>query len=241
MNVGAGIRHGVLHAEDVPLYGSKNTIPNRDKVLKLHKLCKKFLNNVCWSHASMAAVAADPKLVKEVSEILLNGNQEWWGAEVGIETGSPELVRKVMPAKASPFRAEDWPEVVKKAAGVMADSNLVPACTLVVGLPQETDEDILKTIELVEDLKDFESLIVPLFFIPMGKLKDENWFSLEGMSPLHKELLLKCLRHSLHWTKKIMARSYFKGRKGPFLNFIIRLLVWWAEQRTNRLEMTLRN
>jgi radical SAM superfamily enzyme YgiQ (UPF0313 family) len=105
----------------------------------------------------MAAVAADPKLVEEVSEILVDGNQEWWGAEVGIETGSPELIRKVMPAKASPFRAGEWPEVVKTAAGVMADNNLVPACTLMVGLPQETEEDILKTIELVEDLKDLKS------------------------------------------------------------------------------------
>jgi len=56
VNVGAGIRHGVLHAEDIPLYGSKSTVPNRDRVLKLHRLCKRFLDNICWSHTSMAAV-----------------------------------------------------------------------------------------------------------------------------------------------------------------------------------------
>ncbi len=125
---------------------------------------------------------------------------------------------------------------MKTAAGVMADNNLVPACTLVVGLPQETDEDILKTIELVEDLKDFEGLIIPLFFVPMGKLKDENWFRLEEISPLHEELLVKCLRHSLHWAKKIMTRAHPKGVKGPFLNFLINLIIWWADQRTRRLK-----
>jgi hypothetical protein len=72
----------------------------------------------------------------------------------------------------------------------------------------------------------------------MGKLKDENWFSLEEMSPLHEELLLKCLRHSLYWAKKIMTRAYFKGGKGPFLNFLINLLIWWADQRTRKLEMS---
>jgi len=101
VNVKAGIRHGVLHAEDVLLYSSKNTVPNREEVLKLHKLCKRFLSNVSWSHTSMAAIAADPKLIEGVSEILLDGDQEWLGADVGIETGSPDLVRKIMPAKES--------------------------------------------------------------------------------------------------------------------------------------------
>jgi len=211
VNVSAGIKHGVIHAEDVLLYGSRNVIPNREKVLKLHRLCKKHLNSIGWSHTSLAAVATDPKLVKEVGEIMLDDNQEWWGAEIGIETGSPELAKKIMPAKARPFRVEQWPEVVKTAAGIMTDNNLVPACTLITGLPQETEEDVIKTIELIEDLKDFKSLIVPLFFVPMGRLKDKNWFTMEQMNDLQMELLIKCLRHDIYWAKIIM-KSYFKGR-----------------------------
>ena len=211
VNVNAGIKHGIIHAEDVLLYGSRTVIPNREKVLKLHHLCKKHLNSIGWSHTSMAAVATDPKLVKEVSEIILDDNQRWWGAEIGIETGSPELAKKIMPAKARPFRAEQWPEVVKTAAGIMTDNNLVPACTLITGLPQETEEDVIKTIELIEDLKDFKSLIVPLFFVPMGRLKDKNWFTMEQMNDLQMELLIKCLRHDIYWAKIIM-KSYFKGR-----------------------------
>ena len=180
-------------------------------MLKLHRLCKKHLNSIGWSHTSLAAVATDPKLVKEVGEIMLDDNQEWWGAEIGIETGSPELAKKIMPAKARPFRVEQWPEVVKTAAGIMTDNNLVPACTLITGLPQETEEDVIKTIELIEDLKDFKSLIVPLFFVPMGRLKDKNWFTMEQMNDLQMELLIKCLRHDIYWAKIIM-KSYFKGR-----------------------------
>jgi len=47
----------------------------------------------------MAAVAAAPKLVEEVAELIISDKQEWWGAEIGIETGSPELAKKVMPLK----------------------------------------------------------------------------------------------------------------------------------------------
>ena len=242
VNAEAGIRCCILHAEDVLLYGSKDTQPYREKVLKLQKLTKKYYDDVGWSHTSMATVASDPELLEKVAEIIVDGNQEWWGAEIGIETGSPELAKKVMPAKAHPFRAEDWPEVVKTAAGVMSDSNLIPACTLIVGVPQETEEDIIKTIELIDDLQDFKSLIVPLFFVPMGRLKEEDWFRAEDINPLHEELLIKCLRHSLYWAKKIMAKSYFKGGglRGPFLNFLSWFFVRRVERRARKLRVEAR-
>ena len=211
VNTSAGLKYAVIHAEDVLLYGSKSVIPEREKVLKLHQLCKKHVQSLSWSHTSMAAVAADPELVKEVADLILDDKQESWGAEIGIETGSPELAKKIMPAKARPFSPEQWPEVVKTAAGIMADNNLVPACTLITGLPQETEDDVIRTIELLDDLKDFKSLIVPLFFVPLGRLRDDDWFSTEQINDLQVELLVKCLRHDLYWANVIM-KSYFKGK-----------------------------
>ncbi len=211
VNVDAGIRYAMIHAEDVLLYGSKTVMPDREKLLKLHGLCKRYVEELGWSHTSMAAVAVAPELVEEVAELIINDKQEWWGAEIGIETGSPELAKKVMPTKVRPFQPEQWPEVVKTAAGIMTDNNLVPACTLITGLPQETEDDVVKTIELMDDLKDFKSLIVPLFFVPLGRLKDKDGFTMEQMSDLQMELLIKCLRHDIYWTKVIM-KSYFKGK-----------------------------
>ena len=104
----------------------------------------------------------------------------------------------------------------------MTDNNLVPACTLITGLPQETEDDVVKTIALMDDLKDFKSLIVPLFFVPLGKLKDKDWFTMEQMSDLQMELLIKCLKHDIYWTKVIM-KSYFKGK---WYSRILSLLYW---------------
>jgi radical SAM superfamily enzyme YgiQ (UPF0313 family) len=235
VNTNAGIHWGILHAEDVPLYGSKNTTPNRDKILKLHKLCKRLLTGVNWSHASMATVAVDPKLIEELSEIIIDEKQVFWGAEMGIETGSPDLIKKVMPAKAHPFKPEEWPEVVKTAAGIMTDNHLVPACTLITGLPQETEDDVIKSIELVEDLKDFESLIVPLFFVPLGKLKDKDWFKLEQMSDLHRQLLIECLKHDVYWSRVIIS-SYFKGYLYKlFLSPLYKLFIWLVERKAREV------
>ena len=123
--------------------------------------------------ASAGATAHLPQLLRplnffhKLSEIILQ-KQTWWGVEIGIETGSPEIAKKIMPAKAHPFSAENWHDVVVEGMGLMHDNKLVPACTLIVGLPEEKEEDIIKTMDLVDDFKGMRSLIVPLFFVPLG-------------------------------------------------------------------------
>jgi radical SAM superfamily enzyme YgiQ (UPF0313 family) len=203
-------KHVNLHAEDVMLYGSRNTIPDAEKLVKLHEVVVKECDSIGWSHCSLASVAAEPKLLSRISEIILQ-KQSWWGAEIGIETGSPELAKKIMPAKAHPFKPEEWPEVVRTGMGLMHDNKLIPACTLIVGAPEETEDDLNKTIELMDDLKGVRSLIVPLFFVPMGRLKNEDWFRETEMSKLYTELLTKCLNHSLYWIDELIDLA-FAGR-----------------------------
>ncbi len=225
-----GVSSCILHAEDVLLYGQNGVIPDEEKVLKLNELAKKHAEYVTWSHISFAAIDAKPRIIEKTAEILLDEKQKWWGAEMGIETGSARLIKKIMPAKAKPFRPEEYPEIVKQAAGILTDNGMIPACTLITGLPEEEDEDIIKTIELIEDLKDFRSLIVPLFFVPMGKLKDRDWFRREEMSDLHQELFITCMRHDLKWLKKIME-AYFQGKKShaimkPFYVLFTKIIEW---------------
>ena len=40
------------------------------------------------------------------------------------ETGILLLLRKVMPGKEHPFKPEEWPTIVKKAAALMGDNKL---------------------------------------------------------------------------------------------------------------------
>jgi radical SAM superfamily enzyme YgiQ (UPF0313 family) len=198
---------GCLHAEDVMLYASNNTTPNEEKLLKLHDLAVKKYDSLSWSHCSLAAVASAPKTFAKLSEIILQ-KQSWWGVEIGIETGSPEIAKKIMPAKAHPFSSDDWHDVVVDGMGLAHDNLLVPACTLIVGLPEEREEDIKKTMDLVDDLKEMRSLIVPLFFVPLGKLRNENWFTDTKLNDLHKELLIQCAEHDFRWVDKLLDMSF---------------------------------
>ncbi len=95
VNLSSGkVTGACLHSEDVMLYGSNNTVPNEEKILALHKMVMKKVDGISWSHCSLAAVASAPKLFHELSEIILQ-KQTWWGAEVGIETGSARWQRRL--------------------------------------------------------------------------------------------------------------------------------------------------
>ncbi len=226
-----------LHSEDVMLYGSPNAIPNDEKLLKLHQEVMSKVQAISWSHCSLAAVASKPQLVGKLSEIILQ-NQAWWGAEIGLETGSAELAKKIMPAKAFPFKAEEWPQVARQGFGVMHDHKLIPAATLIVGLPEETEDDILRTMELVEDIKDCRSLIVPLFFVPLGRLKDKDWFRKAQVNKLHEELMFLCAEHSLRWVDNLLDMSFKdKGYRVP-LKQLYKVFAGIARRQIRQAEIT---
>ncbi len=224
-----------LHGEDVMLYGSNNIIPDETKLLELHRAVMERIESISWSHCSLAAVASNPKLFVKISELIL-AKQDWWGAEIGIETGSSELAKKIMPAKALPFKAEEWPEVVKQGMGLMHDHRLVPAGTIIVGLPEEREEDLLKTIEMIDELKDCRSLIVPLFFVPLGKLKSEDWFKDTALTELHRELLIQCSEHDFHWMGNLMDMA-FKGKwYSPALKGGYKVFAYIAKRKARQKE-----
>jgi radical SAM superfamily enzyme YgiQ (UPF0313 family) len=233
-----GVNMCCLHAEDVMLYGSRNTVPDEAKLIRLHELVMRSCDSISWSHCSLAAVASNPKLFARISEII-RARQAWWGAEVGIETGSPAIAKKIMPAKAHPFKAEEWPEVVKTGMGVMHDNLMVPACTLIVGLPEEREEDLLQTMELVDDLKGCRSLIVPLFFVPLGRLKSRDWFKKAEMNDLHKQLLFQCAEHDFRWVDDLINLSFAGKWYVRFLREFYKVFAGIAKRKARQVEVNM--
>ncbi len=236
-----GIKDAIIHSEDVLLYGAKPPsyiIPNEEKLLKLHRLFKKHARRVIWAHASLAAIVKgqrDSKLMDKLAEIIIDENQSWWGAEIGVETGSPRLAKLIMPQKAKPFTTDEWPEIVIEGAGIMQDVGMQPALTLIAGLPEEKEEDIIRTLELVDELWDFKAIIMPMFFVPMGLLKDKDWFKAYELSDLHMELLKRCLTHGIRQGKRIL-QNYFEDRwygslVMPFYRFFIDRIEIAAKKR----------
>jgi len=227
VNLEHGVNGVILHSEDVLLYGADGIYIREKPVIKLHEVALKYVKSIAWSHASLAAVkyAQDKyKLITKIMEMVYN-IQDYMGVEVGIETGSPELAEKIMPAKALPYKAKEWPDVVEDAFAIMHENNIIPAATLIIGLPGETEDDIIKTIELIERLRPYRSLIITMYFVPMGLFKNKDWYKEEKIEGVYKELGLLCLKHSLYWAEDILTNYYIRGKKQILVKALLKLLI----------------
>ena len=218
-------RRPLLHAEDVLRYKARGLEINKEAVVDLFKTVKSYpgVNSVGISHFALSSVASAPDLVEEISNILDVGEKRWLSGQTGIETGSPRLIRDHMRGKCKPFNPDDWPDVVINAYEVLSKNSWVPCATLIIGLPGETEKDVELTIDLVEELKRFKSLIVPLLLVSEGGLKYRaESFTIEKMTPNHSELFIKCWEHNLNWSS-ILLKEYSitqRGVKGYGLRLI---------------------
>ncbi len=234
----------ILHAEDVLLYGCKDPkfVPNEEKVLKLFRSVREVSEYIGVSHCSLAAVVAKPSLVEGINEIIGMGEKvNMFGVQTGVETGSSRLMEMHMHGKCLPFHPSEWCDVVESAFSIMHEHNWIPAATLIVGLPGETEDDVIKTIELVERLREYRSLIVPLIFIPMEvcALRRERSFAMKNLKDYHYELMTVCMDHDVHWVDRLF-RDYFKGYK----NIPIKLGYWafsrWIKRSWEKKKRELR-
>src|SRR3990170_1590679 len=67
---------------------------------------------------TFSAVAADPKLLHDISEINeMQKNGRWLSTNLGIETVAPRMVKKHLGVKTKPFSTDEWGSVIIVAAG----------------------------------------------------------------------------------------------------------------------------
>lgn len=221
VNVAEGAEMITLSTEDVFLYGAKNNgfIPNKEAVLKLLRKISSHpgVKAIQPSHMSLAPVLCDPIMVREVSEILIEHNCYGYRGkpivtgETGIETGSARLIRKYMVGKPLPFKPEEWSELVCQALGILNDNDWYPLATLIIGLPDETENDVIETLELVDDLSRYKAFFVPLLFVPLEscRLSNQRGAELDSLSKARWELLTKCWRYNVRvWRSSFLEYRF---------------------------------
>jgi radical SAM superfamily enzyme YgiQ (UPF0313 family) len=224
-----------LVTEDLFLYGSKDNrfTPNKKAVLKLVKSVANHpgVEGLQPSHVSLAPVVCDPGMVKEVAEVLIEHNCYFHGkraivtSETGIETGSVRLMRKYMAGKMLPYKPAQWREVVTQAFGILNDNDWYPLATLIVGLPEESEEDVAETLELMDDLKDYNAFYVPLFFVPLENclLMDKKGTEIDSLSKIRWELLIRCWEYNIRiWRDTFLGHRI---RNPMIFNAIKRIVI----------------
>ena len=238
VNVEAGNRGVILHGEDILLYESDGLRVNSEVVVELFEKVSQ-VPGVKWvtaSHASLSSAVSSPETVEGISRVLELGTEKHPTKvfQVGIETGSPKLIRKHMKGKAYPFQPEEWPKVVREGFRLFHENHIVCNSTIIMGLPDEDEQDVQQTVELIRSLRPYQSIVVPLLFTPMEttRLEYARPFLKKDLSAKHYELLTACWDHNLDWFPALWVNY---GRDtNLIIKTIINLLLKWGTKPVRR-------
>jgi radical SAM superfamily enzyme YgiQ (UPF0313 family) len=233
VNIKSGVKSIFTVTEDIFLYKCKeNFIPNTPEVVKLYKTIAKYpdVEHILLSHASFAPVLYDKKLLEELTPILIEKTKwnpktsktykkPFISVEMGIESGSVRLMKKHMKGKALPYSVDKWPEIVLEAVGALNDHDWWPLCTIMTGQPDETEKDVIATINLIDDLRahNAKMFYTPVLFIPLKEavLKNSRRASLNTLTELQWEIIAKCWKNNIDfWApemQKFISPIFFFG------------------------------
>jgi radical SAM superfamily enzyme YgiQ (UPF0313 family) len=245
VNVKAGNDMVILATEDLFLYGLKSSrfIPNRKAVVNLieNLVTVPGLKYIQPAHIALAPVVVDPKCIEEVAELLVSrgryqhGGKPYVTAEAGIETGSVRLFKQRMAGKALPFKPEAWPEIVKQAIGILNDNRWFPLTTWLVGLPDEDEEDVNATLELLDDMKGMKLFVTPLLWVPLRPsiLSEGSRPEIEALTDLQWEVFKRAWKLNLDVWRPPLKMNSWKAFSSSFLVPIFGSLIYFLYAREN--------
>jgi radical SAM superfamily enzyme YgiQ (UPF0313 family) len=263
-NVREGGRIIFAVSEDIFIYGASAPfyIPNADALVNFYEKVASVpgVDYVPLSHATIAPAVVNPHLIKELSKILLpksvlrNPKSTYPGNRIlspliGIETGSPRLAALTMSGKALPFDIRDWQEIVVEGTNILNENHWYPVYTFIVGLPNETDDDIKQSLDLLYRLRKNKVIYVPSIFTPLEDTRMASGHALKPreLTKLQWEFILTAWKQSRElgvvnessnwlWKGGMFAFYYLRGRwiHGPQFRYPAMRFAGVSEERIGK-------
>ncbi|MGE3465618.1 MAG: hypothetical protein AB7J13_01690 [Pyrinomonadaceae bacterium] len=220
-NVREGNKQISLATEDMFIWGQVHTdtpfyFPNREALVDLYSdiVDTPGVEQHVLSHSTIAPAVVDPILIKQLSDKLLpkspihfpylssHPEKKALAPLIGLETGSVRMAKKVMASKGVPFSIEHWPSVVLEGLRVLNENNWFPAMTLIVGNPDETDEDNMATLDLIYEMerRGLFAFLIPSIFTPLHDTRmemEKGVTQTRELTPLQWQLMMKCWKMNL--------------------------------------------
>ncbi len=270
-NVAAGNKQISLATEDMFIWGQVHTetpfyFPNREALIDLYSdiVNTPGVEQHVLSHSTIAPAVVDPILIKELSKILLpkspihfpylssHPEKKALAPLIGLETGSVKMAKKIMASKGVPFAIDHWQSVVLEGLRVLNENNWFPAMTLIVGNPDETDEDNMATLDLIYEMerRGLFAFLIPSIFTPLHDTRmemEKGVTQTRQLSALQWQLMMKCWKMNLRpgqyswwgptaWRVGSIGMWLYKLRKMNGPNFTYPLLMFSGAISEKRLE-----
>lgn len=214
--------------EDVFIYGAAAPfyIPNPHAIMNFYETIAREpgVEYLPLSHATLAPAVVNPHLIKEMSRVLLDRSalqnrhsshpdKRFLAPLIGIETGSPRLGGLTMSGKSLPFDIRDWQEIVVEGTNILNRNNWFPVYTFIVGLPNETEEDLKQSLDLLHRLKNNHVLYVPSIFTPLAETRSKDGKPLKSkeLTQLQWEFIMTAWKQSRDFGEmRDRSRAYFR-------------------------------
>lgn len=215
-------------SEDIFIYGASAPfyIPSPNQLLNFYGTIAEEpgVEYLPLSHATIAPAVVNPGLIRDLSTVLLpksalrnrnstDPDRRFLAPLIGIETGSPRLAALTMSGKSLPFDIRDWPEIVVEGTNILNDNNWFPVYTFIVGLPNETDDDIRQSLDLLHRLKHNKVLYVPSIFTPLEDTRMAAGRAMKAreLTQLQWEFIMTAWKQSRDFGEmRDRSRTYFK-------------------------------
>ncbi|NVM52654.1 MAG: B12-binding domain-containing radical SAM protein [Candidatus Helarchaeota archaeon] len=237
VNIANGNDMITLATEDLFLYKYDKTTKFHPNALAVYDLVKSIVSvpgvkSVQPAHISLAPAVVDPEMINGLTSIMNDYCRYHYKgdpiitAETGIETGSTRLIAKYMRGKCLPYQPEEWPEVVLNAYGVLNDNNWTPLATVIIGMPDEQESDVIQTLELVDEIFNYRSFLVPNLFANLQEciLRKERRANFDACSDTQVELFQRCWEYNLHlWREDWLGKS--RSPTGLAINLLTTLIM----------------
>ncbi len=189
-----------MHSEEYFRYGVNGIDPRPEKVIDLIKKAYKLVktydedNTISIDFSTAAVAVQHSKLLREVCEYVNEGGRKTF-IEVGIETGSPRLIEKFMKGKVLPYRPRDYPDIIENGIGILNDNGWIVVGTMILNFPEETNDDIIANLELLDRIKKLDVLTFPLPLIPVATFRQKGFTALDEIleDPLRREFIKKAI------------------------------------------------
>ncbi len=97
---------------------------------------------------------------------------------------------------------------------------------------------MVQTIELIERMRPYRSLVVPLFYVPMSHIRADKrgWMQRVNLLPEHIELLRVVFRHSIYWAKDILNKFYLKDSHNVLLKVFLNYFIGYVEKNVKKID-----
>jgi len=226
-NVAHGVTSVVSSSEDFFRYGSNGLKPDFDKLQDLLVQMKKIkgLSFMQIDHANVTSVLqlSDEQLTEIRRLLSWASKTDYLWVNMGAESANGHLVAATCLGKIKPFRAEDWQDLVREAAGKMTRNGFFSVFSIILGLPGETPDDVTRTLELVKYLGTKRSVIFPIFYEPLSadQIQAGQRFTLKKMRADHLELYRTCYEINF----KLVPRLFWDNQRAGGVPWAKRVLI----------------